>query len=205
MVFATSRVGEKEGRCAVKVADVRDFWNGQKEIKVLDPNITACREKRDLMKQYRETGALLDFTQGLDIRLINEDDIADLNAMRLRSVHFAWDRTSDELGDAFARYAAKSTQKPHGRFGEVYILTNYDDCTTAEHVERALHRIYTVSALGFDPYLMIYNKPGADRELVRLQQWCNSVAFHAVKDFRDFNPKMAQRKKTVPENESLFD
>ena len=57
----------KEGY-AHKVANVSDFWNGQKEIKILDPNITACREKRELFAQYKETGALLDFTQGLDIR-----------------------------------------------------------------------------------------------------------------------------------------
>ena len=56
-------VAAKEGRCSVKVADVSDFWNSQPMIKVLDPNITACREKRDLMRQYRETGALIDFNQ----------------------------------------------------------------------------------------------------------------------------------------------
>lgn len=55
-------VAAKEGRCSVKVADVSDFWNGQKEIRILGPNITACRDKRDLMRQYKETGAILDFT-----------------------------------------------------------------------------------------------------------------------------------------------
>lgn len=82
-------VAAKEGRCAVKVADVSDFWSGQKEIRILDPNITACKEKRDLMRQYKETGAVLDFTQGLDIRLLDDADIADINEMRLRNIHFA--------------------------------------------------------------------------------------------------------------------
>ena len=38
-------VAAKEGKCSVKVADVSDFWRrgGQDEIRVLDPNITACR------------------------------------------------------------------------------------------------------------------------------------------------------------------
>ena len=75
---AFCHVAAKEGRCAKKVADVSDFWCGQKEIKVLDPNITACPEKRDLMRQYRETGACIDFTQDIDIRLVNDADIADL-------------------------------------------------------------------------------------------------------------------------------
>ena len=34
-------VGEKEGRCARKVADLPEFWRGQKKIVLLDPNITA--------------------------------------------------------------------------------------------------------------------------------------------------------------------
>ena len=66
-MLSVSHVASKEGRCSVKVANVKDFWNGQKEIRILDPNITACKEKRDLMRQYRETGAVLDFTQGLDM------------------------------------------------------------------------------------------------------------------------------------------
>lgn len=35
-------VGRKEGFSAYKVADLNEFWNGQKEIKLLDPNILAC-------------------------------------------------------------------------------------------------------------------------------------------------------------------
>ena len=51
---AFCHVVPKEGRCSVKVANVEDFWCGQKEIKVLDPNITACREKRNLCHAHQE-------------------------------------------------------------------------------------------------------------------------------------------------------
>ncbi len=102
---AFCHVAAKEGRCAVKVADVSDFYNGQKEIRIRDPNITACREKRDLMRQYRETGAILDFTQGLDIRMLNGDDLEDINHMRLRTLHFAWDNPKDRLEGKFEEFA----------------------------------------------------------------------------------------------------
>ena len=104
---AFCHVAAKEGRCAVKVADVSNFWKpgGQDEIKVLDPNITACREKRDLLGQYRETGVWIDFTQGLDIRCLNDADIEDINAMKLKEVHFAWDNPEDDLAEKFKRYA----------------------------------------------------------------------------------------------------
>ena len=35
-------VGQKEGVQAYKVADLSQFWRGQKHIKLLDPNLLAC-------------------------------------------------------------------------------------------------------------------------------------------------------------------
>ena len=179
-------VAAKEGRCAVKVADVSDFWNGQNEIRVLDPNITACKEpdKRNLMQQYRETGAVIDFTQGLDIRLLNESDIADINAMKIRNLHFALDNPTDDLAEKFARYARSAKHKPHGDFGTVYCLTNFNST-----IEQDLYRIYTLRDLGFKPYVMVYNKPSAPKQIKALQRWCNNVViFRQCKRFEYYKP-----------------
>ena len=181
---AFCHVAAKEGRCAVKVADVSDFWNGQKEIRVLDPNITALKEpdKRDLMRQYRETCAIIDFTQGIDIRLINEADISDINGMRIRNVHFAWDNPADDLKAKFELYARQARHKPHGNFGMVYCLTNFNST-----MEQNLYRIYTLRDLGYDPYVMIYNKPDAPKEVRALQRWCNNkIIFKSCKRFEDY-------------------
>lgn len=173
-------VAAKEGRCAVKVANVLDFWNGQKEIRILDPNITACRDKRDLMAQYRETGAVLDFTQGLDIRCLNDEDIDDINHMRLRRLHFAWDNPNDDLEGKFRNFANQFRRT--GNIGVVYCLTNYNST-----MEKNLYRIYTLRDLGYDPYVMIYDKPHAPKEIRHLQRWCNNkIIFKAVKKFEDY-------------------
>ena len=192
---AFCHVAKKEGRCSTKVADVSDFWNGQKEIQVMDPNLTACKDKRDLFRQYRETGAVIEFNQGLDIRLLNEDDIADINAMRLKNIHFAWDNPDDELGEKFEKYAAKAKHRPKGRYGSVYILTNFEDCSDKQHVERALHRIYTVRDLKYDPYLMIYDKPHAPKILRDMQQWCNNkFIFQSCPRFEDYDRRRGRKK-----------
>ena len=173
-------VGAKEGRCAVKVANVSDFWNGQKEIRILDPNITACKEKRDLMKQYKETGAILDFTQGLDIRLLNDDDIADINEMRLRTLHFAWDNPKDDLETKFRNFANGFRRKSN--IGMVYCLTNFNST-----MEENLYRIYTLRDMGYDPYVMVYDKPHAPKEIKMLQRWCNNkIIFKSCKRFEDY-------------------
>lgn len=172
-------VAAKEGRRSIKVADVSDFWRGQKEIRVLDANITACPDKRELFRQYRETGARIDFTQGLDIRLIDDDDIADINRMRLRQVHFAWDNPKEDLKEAFAKWAREFRL---ARKGMVYMLVGFNST-----LDEDLMRVYTLRDMGFDPYVMVYNKPSADPELKRLQRWCNNKwIFKTTKTFEEY-------------------
>lgn len=184
---AFCHVAAKEGRCSTKVANVSDFWNGQKHIEVLDPNITACREKHDLFQQYADTKATVCFNQGIDIRMITERDIEDLNRIRLVKVHFAWDNPQDDLRAKFENYAKGARWKPHGKYGMVYCLTNFNST-----MEENLYRIYTLRDLGYDPYVMIYDKPHAPREIRLLQRWCNNkILFGKVDRFEDFDSKRA--------------
>lgn len=178
---AFCHVAAKEGRCSIKVANVSDFWCGQDEIKVLDPNITACRDKRDLMQQYVDTKAKIDFTQGLDIRLLNQRDIEDLNKMRIGTLHFAWDNPQDDLKSKFQDFAKGFRRKTN--IGTVYCLTNFNSTLSQD-----LYRIYTLRDLGYDPFVMVYNKPAAPKEIRRLQRWCNNkIIFKSTTRFEDYN------------------
>lgn len=180
-------VAAKEGRCSVKVADVSDFWNGQPHIEVLDPNITACKEKRELFRQYRETGATIDFNQGLDIRCMNEEDIDDINRMRIVKLHMAWDNPKDDLENRFRKFAAQYKRKNKGM---VYCLVNFNST-----MDENLYRIYTLASLGFDPYVMVYNKPNAPMEVIDLQRWCNNkIIFKKVKRFEDYIPTRKRKR-----------
>lgn len=197
-------VGKKEGRCAAKVADVSDFWAGQQEIRVLDPNITACSEKRNLMKQYRDTGVYIDFSQGLDIRLLDDADIDDINHMKMRNIHFAWDNAKEDLTDRFAYYAKRAARKTaHGAYATVYMLTNYNST-----LEEDLYRIYTLRDLGYDPYVMIYNKYSAPKQTRDMAQWVNNrIVFKTVTRFEDYvqNHTRKVNRQTGPlQDASLF-
>lgn len=191
---AFCHVAAKEGCISRKTADVNQFWTpetGFNEIKVLDPNITACRDKRDLMKQYRETGCWIDFTQGIDIRLVNDADIDDLNGMKIKMLHFAWDNPEDDLEEKFVQFSERFKIKDHRR-KRVYCLTNYENVSEEEHIQRALRRIYCLRDLGYDPYVMIYNKPSAPQRIRYLQRWVNNpLVFGKIKRFEDFDPTKA--------------
>lgn len=178
-------VGDKEGLRSVKVADLSEFWNGQKYIKLLDPNLLACREHKELLGQLIASRAYVGFTQGLDIRLTNYDNIMLLNQIRLKEIHFAWDDPTDNLEPFFEQYSIYATHTPHGQYGTVYVLTNYGST-----IEENLHRIYTLRDLGYDPYVMIYDKPNAPRDIIKLQRWCNNRrVFKACPWFEDYQKK----------------
>lgn len=180
-------VSSKEGRISRKVADLKDFWNGQKNIKLLDPNILACREHISLLCQLVESHAYVDFTQGIDARLLTEENIRLINAIKLKEIHFAWDYMKEEKAvlAGLKKYSHMATHKPHGKFGAVYVLTNYDT-----DMSENLYRIYTLRDIGFDPYVMIYDKPNAPQEVRYLQRWCNNkIIFNSEPNFERFNPK----------------
>lgn len=173
-------VGAKEGRCSVKVADVKDFWNGQKNITVLDPNITACKDRHELFQQYIDTGATINFSQGLDIRLITDIDIEMLNRMRLKSIHFAWDNPNDDLEDKFRMWSNKFRR--NSNIGTVYCLTNFNST-----MDQNLYRIYTLRDMGYDPYVMVYDKQHAPKQIRDLQRWCNNkIIFNSCRKFEDY-------------------
>jgi hypothetical protein len=175
-------VASKEGRRSYKVADLSEFWNGQKNISLLDPNILACREHPDLLRQLIDSNACVDFNQGLDIRLTNEENIALINEIKVKQIHFAWDNAKDDLKPYFERYKALAKHKPHGSFGTVYCLTNFGST-----MEENLYRIYTLRDLGYDPYVMVYDKPNAPKEIRDLQRWVNNIyIFKSCEKFEDY-------------------
>lgn len=68
-------VAEKEGKKSRKVADLSSFWNGQKNIVLLDPNLFACKEWEELSQQLIDSKAWIDFSQGCDIRIMTPEKI----------------------------------------------------------------------------------------------------------------------------------
>lgn len=180
-------VAGKEGRRSVKVADLDEWWRGQKNIILMDPNLLAYKGHMDLLEQLIESGAWIDVNQGFDCRLLTEKNIEAINRLKLKEIHFAWDymHETERVLRGLELYRQMATHKPHGNWATVYVLTNYD--TT---MDENLFRIYTLRDMGYDPYVMIYNKPTAPREIRLLQRWCNNrKIFGKEPDFYKFDPK----------------
>lgn len=176
-------VGGKEGRKSRKVADLSEFWRGQREIKLMDANLLACPDHEKLLLQLAKSRALVDFSQGLDIRLITRDNVALLNQVRTKTVHFAWDNPDEDLTRYFRQFL-EWTSIRNPRLRRVYLLTNYG----STH-EQDLYRVETLRQMGFDPYVMIYEKPTAPPITRHLQRWVNNKRlFYAIPSFSDYEP-----------------
>jgi hypothetical protein len=183
-------VGSKEGRKSVKVADLREFWSGQRNIVLNDPNILACSDRVELLTQLKDSRAWVDFNQGLDARMLDEDACRMLEEIKTKEIHFAWDRYED--GGIILpklRMFAKHSSKPHGHRAIVYTLVNYD--TT---LDQDLDRIYRLRDIGYWAYVMVYNKPNADKVYKRLQRWVNNrFIFAKCRKFEDYENHLSNK------------
>ena len=177
-------VTDKEGPQSCKVADLDQFWAGQSQIKLLDPNLLACRDKAELLDQLIDSGAWVDFTQGLDIRLMDSSDIDKMVKIKVKALHFAWDRPYDEKRIINNLAAFKAASRLDYRKLKVYVLTNYET-----DFEYDLYRVYTLRDMGYDPYVMIYDKHKlpVGHKLRKLQRWVNAKQiFRTCEKFEDY-------------------
>lgn len=173
-------VGDKEGLLSRKVADLSEFWNGQKYIEILDPNLLACKERIDLLDQLSISGGIVNFNQGLDVRLLTKDTAEQINHIKTSMIHFAWDNY--EVSTRKCLEHAREWITKDFYHVRVYVLTNFN--TT---LEQDLYRVYAIRDIGFDPYVMVYDKPHAPHVIKRLQRWCNMKAvFRTVPNFNDY-------------------
>lgn len=180
-------VAAKEGQRAYKVADLSEFWRGQKNIVLLDPNPIACRELKDILQQLIDSDAWVDFSQGVDIRLMTEEKAEMIKRIKTKNIHFAWDRyeDKDKILQKFKMF--KKLTGWDKRKLTVYVLTNFD--TT---IEQDLERIYLLRDMGYWPYVMIYDKEHTKpSDTVRkIQRWVNMRAvFEATSRFEDYQRK----------------
>lgn len=179
-------VAAKEGCRSHKVADLSEFWHGQKNISLCDPNTLACPEWEDILQQLIESRAYIDFNQGLDIRLMTETKAEMLKKVRVKRVHFAYDRYQDkDVVEKKLREFKEVTGWKEWKV-RVFILTNYD--TTPE---MDVERVQFVRNVGFNPYVMVYGKENISKTgfYKHLQDWANNPKlFWACGDFNDFDP-----------------
>lgn len=165
-------VQNMQGKIAHKVADLSEFWNGQKNIVLLDPNISACTEWRDIFQQLIDSKASVDFSQGLDIRLMTDEKIEMLSKIKTKGVHFAWDRYDDkDIVFPKLQHFSEMTKWNRRKIIVYCLVGDRERRVTDQDIER----IMLLRPFAY-PYVMIYDKESLPRghELKKLQRWVNN-------------------------------
>ncbi len=182
-------VKNKEGQSSYKVAGLQEFWRGQKNICLCDPNILACKDRVELLKQLADSKAYVDFNQGIDIRLVTDEVIELLKEIKIRRIHFAYDRWQDkEIIESKLRAFMEKTGYNHTKVS-CYMLTNFD--TT---IEQDLHRVYFLRDIDIQPYVMIYDKEHSESIYKKMQRWCNPFIFWITPRFEDYKQETKRKR-----------
>ena len=164
----------KEGRIR-RHAPISEFWAGQREVCLMDNNLTAAP---DVLAEdcafIREHNLTVDFHQGLDARLITDAMAREIASVRHAGrIHFAWDSMAVE--EPVLEGLRIMSQYVNSHKLTVYVLIGFD--TTPEE---DYYRVMKLHELGYESFVMPFNK--SDTYQRRFTRWVNAKpAFKSVK------------------------
>ena len=136
------------------------------------------------MQQLIDSNAWIDINQGLDIRLMTEEKAQIIKKLKIKELHFAWDRYEDKdiIIPKFKMF--KEITQIDIRKLIVFVLCNFD--TT---IEQDLERIYALREMGYWAYVMLYDKEHIPKghKLRKLARWVNNrFIFAKCKTFEEY-------------------
>jgi len=185
-------VSEKEGYIHNN-APISEFHNPtHKKLVLLDNNFLASPRWRENLSYIQEHDLKVNFNQGLDIRLLNDESAGLLRGTKCydwqfkkKKISFAFDSPSYErevlAGIACLKRAGFSEHQLRDNI-MFYILVGYN--TTPEE---DLSRVRLLIDNGIGPYIMRYNQnAGPNRILLHLARWVNRKLYQHM-DFCDYD------------------
>lgn len=182
-------VPEKEGGARPNHSIGKIWTNRSSDFMVLlDNDFFGNPAWKDRIEEIRGFNLQVNFLQGLNIRLITEEQAHALASVRFRDnankssrCSFAWDRIRDEkwIRRGIERLRNAGIKPWQMQF---YVLIGYD---TTE--EQDLHRVMMLKGLGCDPFVMPYDK--ADYYQRRFTRWVNHRAVFNTVAWKDYTQK----------------
>ena len=174
-------VWRMDGNRVHKVADLKDFWCGQKVVRLLDDNIMAdedlfvecCKELHDAKVRV--------IWEALDIRLVTDRSAKALASVKREGyIHFAWDSHAQDKAVPVGIETLKRNGVAISRC-EFYVLVGFKS-----DPEFDMHRITELKRMGVWPYVMPFDK--SDPYQKHLARWCNNRFVFSKSDFDHYWP-----------------
>lgn len=194
-------VPAKEGKPR-SVNTIANIWRGEpypKKLHILDNDFFGNPDWPARIAEIRDGGFRVCLSQGINVRLINEEAAAALATIEYRDTKFsrrrlytAWDNLRDERVffkgmDMLERAGIPSTNVM------AYMLVGYDK---EETWERIWHRFNRMVERGIKPYPMVFDR--ARQDLCAFQRWVNTGLYRAV-PWTEFDSRLKS-----PESEAAY-
>lgn len=188
-------VPKKEGTIR-KHAPISEFWNPKhKKLVLFDNNLLACPEWEEALEFIVKNRLQVNFNQGLDIRLVDDEKAKWLSLVDFRTftfetpmLHFAFDMP--EIEDSIRR--GVQILRKHGI--QAYKLTFYFLCGFNTTHREDMQRFMVIRELGANPYCMKYNDRQDDEWLNHFDRWINAhPPLYKVCTFNDYKPNRLEK------------
>ena len=172
-------VHRKEGNVH-KVADIDDIWDGKSaNITLLDNNILFDKQIfTDTVEFAIKNNITIDFNQGLDFRLLDDDVCKLLKSMKHTYYRFAFD---DIKYLSQVEKAIDLLHKHNIKHSVWYVIVGFnsninDDLTRLEYLKQRDER----------PYVMRYQSVSNNKQYTMLARWVNQRHLFMKKSFQEF-------------------
>jgi hypothetical protein len=136
-----------EGKLFLERSIKDQIWSGHKRLIFFDNNLLASKNRDRIFAEIAETGYPVDFNQGLDARLINDDVAKKIAELKMdRFVRLAFD--TSEVGPSVEKAIQLLKSKGiNGRNILVYLLYNFTD--TPDDFFNRLTKVLKLGAVAY--------------------------------------------------------
>lgn len=190
------RMKTREGE-ARKVSSLLSIWRGEpypKNIHLLDNDFFGQAEWRDQLQEIADHDFKVCFNQGINIRLVNEEQAEVLarvfyadDSFKHRRLYTAWDNLGDEKVFKNGVVTLSKAGIPASHL-MVYMLVGFRKNETLDEV---LYRFNELVSLGCRPYPMVFDP--TKTELKRFQRW-------VIRRYYEFVPWKDYLNEPMPES-----
>lgn len=193
-------VPKKEGKPR-PVNSIRDIWRGEphpRNILLLDNDFFGAEGWQDKIAEIREGGFRVSFSQGINIRMVNEESAAAIasieyrdDGFKSRRLYTAWDNAKEERR-FFNGVSCLNRAGVPSKHLMVYMLCGY---WPGETLDDVLDRFGKLKAAGCLPYPMVYEKWRPEMAtLRRFQHWAIRRYHEVIPDFREYDRRKQRQR-----------
>ena len=195
----------RDSMMSVRHSPVSEFLNpARKHICLLDDNVLACKDWREIFAELNATGKKFQYKQGLDVRLLTDEKCKVIFGSNwIGDYIFAFDDIDDrvEIEEKIKLLRHHTDVVP-----KFYVFCGYKSVDAAD-IADLFERIRILGSYRCLPYVMRhenYRESPYKGMYDTIARWCNQPSFVKKKTFHEFVYETAGQNKSAPRYAEAF-